>query len=262
MKHLRLPLIIPAIAFVLLSLAEMSYASAIGFTVNGTMLETKLGYSNGQPVSFTFVLRDYRPETLRVTPDPPILSPTGAGQFGWYQDLRTEAHLWSDVYGTGLTGDWNPINDASHLTTSNMTLQLGRNQPSNTLQFQSSNVAGITNTGLFANGFQVAGFQVSNSYLGLDARAVDGDNLARSPVPDPTELFFRLTGSYARDPIFSPFARLQVLANGTQSIDFRVDRLTIAPVPVPGTFWLLGSGLLVLALRMLLSSKGKAIGAV
>lgn len=264
MNPLKLPKIVLAIVVTLLSFAEMSHAAAIGFTVDGEMLETKLGYTVGQPVSFTFVLRDYRPETLRVSPDPPSLSPTGAFQFGWYQDLRTQAHLWADIYGTGLTGDWNPTIDASHLTTSNLTLDLFPNQPpSNRLQFQSFNRDGSNaNTGLFANGFQVTGFQVDNSYSGLDARTVYGDQLAREPVPDPTDLFSGLTGTYLRDPNPFPFARLDLLipAGGGASINFRVHELTIAPVPVPATVWLFGFGLVVLGLYMLRSSKVKVIG--
>lgn len=258
MKYLFIPRFILAVLLILI--IQNSSADIVRFTVDGEILQTKLGYTAGQNVSFSFVLRDYAPETLRVSPNPPNQqSACCAGQFAWRQDLPTEAHLWSDVYGTGITGNWNPINTPSHVTTSGLTLWLGHS-PSQTLDFQSFENAGInTNTGLFANGFQVTGFQTQVAYLGLDALSVYGDNLFGSPVPDPTVLFSGMFGTYARDPIFSNFGRISVLGlNGGDHFDFRVDTITISAVPVPATVWLFGSGLLPILMRLRSSRKQQA----
>lgn len=235
------------VAAVLLALvAQTSSADIVRFTVDGEILHTKLGYTAGQNVRFNFVLRDYAPESLRVSPNPPNQqSACCAGQFAWYQDLPTEAHLWSDVYGSGIYGSWNPINTSSHVTTSGLALWLGHS-PSQTLDFQSFDYAGTNaNTGLFANGLRVTGFQTQVAYFGLDALSVYGDNLFSSPVPDPTDLFSGMFGTYRSDPIFSNSGRIDVLGlNGADYFDFRVDTLTISAVPIPAAVWLFGSAIL------------------
>ena len=239
-------------ALAVLAFAKDCYADIVQFRVDGEIIATGLGYAAGQDVSFYFVLRDYRPETLRISPDPPYAqSACCAGQFAWRQDLPTEAHLWSDVFGTGITGSWNPIITTSHNTTSGLALWLGHS-PSQTLDLQSFEYAGTdSNTGLFANGYRVTGFQAQAAYLGLDALAVYGDTLFGSPVPDPTDLFAGLYGTYPRDPIFSAHGRINVLGpHGADRFDFRIDSLTISPVPAPAAAWLFGSGLLALGLRM------------
>lgn len=250
MWYFSIPRFVLALALILI--AQVSAADLVRFTVDGEILQTKLGYTAGQNFSFSFVLRDYQPETLRVSPNPPNQqSACCSGQFAWSQDLPTEAHLWSDVYGTGLSGNWNPIITASHLTTSSLSLWLGHS-PSQTLDFQSFEYAGInSNTGLFANGFRVTGFQTQVVYLGLDALGVYGDNLFGSPVPDPTDLFSGMFGTYARDPSFSYAGRFYVLGpNGADNFNFRVDTLTISAVPVPAAVWLFGSGLLTLLMKL------------
>lgn len=221
-------------------------SSSVSFTIDGVISDNKLGYTTGQNVTFTFLLREYQPETLRVSPNPPYQqSACCSGKFSWDQDNTAQAHLWDDVYGTGLSGDWN-LTSSSNLIQSHLGLTLGHGA-SQTFEISAWDFGGtLANTGVFANGFKVTGFQVFTVYLGLDALAVYGDNLFSAPVPDPSNLFSGLFGTYFPDPIFTNTARLDGLGpNGGSVVNFKVNSLTIGPtvVPIPAAGWLMGSAL-------------------
>lgn len=232
---------------VLFSMPDAALASSsVTFTVNGVIQENKLGYNAGQAITFSFLLRDYQPETLRVSPSPPRpQSACCSGKFDWDQDNTAQAHLWDDVYGTGLSGDWN-LTSSSNLIQSHLGLSLGHGT-SQTFEISSWDYGGtLANTGVFANGFKVTGFQVFTVYLGLDALAVYGDNLFSTPVPDPSNLFSGLFGTYYPDPIYTNTARLDGLGPfGGEIVNFQVSSLTIGPtvVPIPAAGWLMGSAL-------------------
>jgi len=239
--------------------AAMPVAAApVTFTFSGQALNSGGGYEAGNAVSFTFTLRDYKPETLRVSPDPHFQqSACCGGSWGWYQDLWNQAHLWDEITGTGLTGSWNPVNTPAQTTTSALTVSLPHS-PSNALNLNAFDLGGsLTQTGLFAHGVRVSGFEVGYSFLGLDVLKVIGDDQFSSPVPDPTELFSQITGHYAVDPIFSSRSRFWLFDPrlGTTHVDFKFTSVDInSPkpnaVPEPGTLWLLaGSGLIGLGGR-------------
>lgn len=228
-------------------------AAPVTFTFAGQVLTGGGGYSAGAPVSFTFTLRDFKPETLHVSPDPPFQqSACCGGSWGWYQDLWTQAHLWDEITGTGLSGRWNPVNTPAQATTSALTVSLPH-ASSNALQLNAFDLGGsLTNTGLWANGIKVSGFELGYSFLGLDVLAIIGDDQFSSPVPAPTALFSHVTGHYAVDPIFSGSSRFWLFTpgQGTTQVSFRFTSVDIAvpnanPVSEPATPWLAaGAGLL------------------
>ena len=223
-------------------------AANVAFIHDGVVLDDRLGYAAGQTVHFVFVLNDYKPATLRVRSQ----NSPGAGAIAWDQDFATQPHLWSAVLGTGLTGGWNMAEAES----SNLTLHVMQNPPpgsSETLNITGQNDALVptNNSGLFANGFEVSYFQSQNVWKSLEATN-SGLPIFFVPAPDPTDLFSRLLGEYFRDPIFSTFARFDALGTrGTESMNYRIDKLTIAlgnvvngqfvpaPVPLPATLPLL-----------------------
>lgn len=220
-------------------------AVPIAFQVDGQALNTTLGYFAGDAVSFTFVLADQRPLDVTVSPNPPYFqSACCAGQFAWTQNLPTQSHLWSDVSGTGLSGQWDPKANPLQLTTSGLALWLGKS-PSQTIDLQAFDNAG-TNTanGVTVQGLPVTGFQVQASFLGLDALAVYGDLLFGSPVPHPNDLFAGLFGTYTADPIFTNLGTLRAL--GSPALRFKVNALTISPaVPEPSSLALTLAGALL-----------------
>lgn len=235
-----------------------AHAVPIAFKVDGEALNTRLGYTTGQAVSFTFVLADQRPLDVTVSPNPPYFqSACCGGQFAWKQNLPTQSHLWSDVTGTGLSGTWDPKANPLQLTTSGLSLWLGKS-PSQTIDLQAFDNAG-TNTanGVTVQGLPVTGFQVQSVFFGLDALGVYGDNLFGSPVPHPNDLFSGMFGTYAADPIFSNLGTLSAL--GSSDLRFKVNSLTIsaAVVPEPGAISMVLVGLL-LAAAVAHRTKGRA----
>ena len=231
-------------------------ADQVLFTIDGTVVQDRLGYSGGQSVSFSFLLdnppaRDVRESPVQAFPQ----SSCCGGAWGWYQDTNSQDHLWANVSGTGLSGAWDPVIDPGQPLI-NSALVLGQSSflqpPSNSFTLQAFVVAGVnSNTALFANGFRVSGFQVSAVYRLLDPLGVYGLGLYGQPVPDPTGLFLGLTGTYARDASFSQTARLQALTpQGTDFVDIHVSTLTVSAVPAPPAVWLLLAGLPLLAVRV------------
>lgn len=232
------------------------HAAPVTFTFTGTAVNTAGGYNAGSPSSISITMRDYKPETLRVAPDPPYQqSACCAGSWGWYQDLWNQAHLWDEITGTGLTGSWNPVNTSSQTTNSSLMVTL-THSGSNALQLAAMDLGGAaTNTGLLANGIKVMGWQVYYNFLGLDVLKAIGDDQFSKPVPDPTELFGRLTGHYDVDPLFTFVNRLWLFdpQQGRTSVDFSFTSVDIATpgattVPGPGTLSLF-AGAAVLLLR-------------
>lgn len=231
-------------------------ADQVLFTIDGTVVQDRLGYTGGQSVSFSFLLdnpleRDVRESPAQAFPQ----SSCCGGTWGWYQDTNSQDHLWANVSGTGLSGAWDPVVDAGQpLINSALVLGLSNfpQPPSNSFTLQAFDFSGTnTNTGLFANGFRVSGFQVSAVYRQLDPLGVYGLGLYGQPVPDPTGLFLGLTGTYARDTLFSQTARLQALTPlGTDFVDINVSSLTVSAVPAPPAVWLLLTGLPLLAMRV------------
>lgn len=230
-------------------------ADQVLFTFEGTVQQSSLGYTAGQAVSFSFLLDNPVQRDVRESPDPayPQSSCCG-GAWGWYQDSNAQDHLWADVYGTGLSGSWDPVVEASQpLVNSSLVLSL-RNfpqPPSNTINLQANDFAGTnTNTGLLANGFRVTGFQFNAVFSLLDPLGVYGLGLYGQPVSDPTALFLGLTGTYSRDATFSQTARLQALTpQGISAVDLSLSSLTVSAVPAPAAAWLLLAGLPLVAAR-------------
>jgi hypothetical protein len=217
-------------ALVTLVAPSPGHAVPIAFQVDGQALNTALGYTVGDAVSFTFVLDDQRPLNVTVSPNPPyVQSACCGGQFAWRQNLSSQSHLWSGVSGTGLSGQWNPTANPLQRTTSGLSLWLGKS-PSQTIDLQAFDNAGTNAaTGVTVQGLMVTGFQVQASFLGLSALAAFGDSLFSSPVPHPNDLFAGLYGTYAADSIFSNQGTLNALASPT--FRFKPLSLTISPVP-------------------------------
>lgn len=221
-------------AFAALVAPLAAHAVPIAFQVDGQALDTALGYTAGDAVSFTFVLDDQRPLNVTVSPNPPYFqSACCGGQFAWRQNLSSQSHLWSGVSGTGLSGQWNPTANPLQRTTSGLTLWLGKS-PSQTIDLQAFDSAGTNAiTGVTVQGIPVTGFQVQASFFGLSALAAFGDSLFSSPVPHPNDLFAGLYGTYAADSIFSNLGTLNALAS--PSLRFKPLSLTISPVPEPSS---------------------------
>jgi hypothetical protein len=238
-----------------LLLAVPAQAAPIAFKVNGEALNTTLGFTAGQALSFTYVLADQHPLDVTVSPNPPYAqSACCSGQFAWKQNLATQSHLWSGLMGTGLSGTWNPTANPLQRTTSGLSLWLGHS-PSQTLDLQAFENAGTNAlTGVTLQGYQVTGFQVQAVFLGLDALGVYGDNLFGSAVPHPNNLFAGLSGAYAADPIFSNLGTVNTLAGPT--LRFKVSSLTISAVPEPGTVSMVVVGLLM----VVATSRGRLLG--
>jgi hypothetical protein len=229
-----------------LLLAGPVQAAPIAFKVDGEALNTTLGFTAGQALSFTYVLADQHPLDVTISPTPPYAqSACCNGQFAWRQNLASQSHLWSGLQGTGLSGIWNPTANPLQRTTSGISLWLGHS-PSQTLDLQAFDNAGTNAlTGVTLQGYQVMGFQVQAVFLGLDALRVYGDNLFGAAVPHPNDLFAGLSGTYAIDPIFSNLGTVNTLAGPT--LRFKVSSLTISAVPEPGAVGMVAAGLLMLA---------------
>ena len=229
-----------------LLMAAPAQAVPIAFKVEGQALNTTLGFTAGQAVSFTYVLADQQPLDVTVSPNPPYFqSACCEGQFAWRQNLPTQSHLCSGLTGSGLSGTWNPTSNPLQQTESGLSLWLGHS-PSQTIDLQAFDHAGTSaQTGVTLQGRQVVGFQVQAVFMGLNALGVYGDNLFGSAVPHPNALFAGLFGTYASDPIFSNLGTMRTLAGPT--LNFQVDSLTISAVPEPDAITMVLVGLVVVA---------------
>lgn len=79
--------------------------------------------------------------------------------------------------------------------------------------------------------------------LGLDAVGVLGTGtLFSGSPPNPTSLFAAVAGTYAVERVFSDFGSIWTDGTHGGQFRFRIDSLTIAAVPEPGTWalWLAG----------------------
>jgi hypothetical protein len=224
----------------------VAHAVPIAFKVDGVALNSVLGFTSGQVVSFTYVLDDQRPLNVRVSPSTPYpASACCGGQFAWRQDLPTQSHLWSALSGTGLSGQWDPTANPKQQTTSALALWLGT-QPSQTLDLQAFDNAGTNAaTGVTVHGLQVTGFQVQSVFKGLNALSVYGQGLFSAPVPHPNDLFAGIAGTYLADEVFTNRGALWAL--GSPTLNFRATQLTISPVPEPDALALYAAGALVCA---------------
>lgn len=225
---------------------DMAQAVPIAFKVDGVALNSVLGFTSGQAVSFTYVLADQRPLNVRVSPSTPYpASACCGGQFAWRQDLPTQSHLWSALSGTGLSGQWDPTANPKQQTNSALALWLGT-QPSQTIDLQAFDNAGTNAaTGVTVQGLQVTGFQVQSVFKGLNALSVYGTDLFSAPVPHPNDLFTGLAGTYLADEVFTNRGALWAL--GSPTLNFRATQLTISPVPEPDALALYAAGTVVCA---------------
>ena len=229
-------------------------AQQVSFTIHGEMINNGQGYTQGTPVSFTWVLDAAAPPLARIS-EPGV--GCCSGYIGWTQDLFSSSpQLWSSISGTGLSGAWLPPTDQD---SGSLGLTLG-DFPlpySARMDLAASSQLGSP-SGLLVNGHTVWAVQVQASFIGLDALGAYGSgaffNVPVSSLPDATAMFLGLAGTYPADTGFTTFGSIWGNApTGPSQARFRVDQLTISTaVPEPGTtaLWLAGGvGLLLLSLR-------------
>jgi len=225
----------------LLAITGPAQAAAVSFTIDGTVTSPSPtnGYSSGSAVSFTWVLDDAAVRQARFSGPGPGCC---AGTLAWYQDLfSTTPQLWSSITGTGLSGQWAP--DPSR-DTSDVFVSAGSFPQPFVASFgmQAQDNSGGP-SGLLVNGLNVTGVQMNAVYLGLDlVGALGGPAVFSTPPPDATSLFLAVAGTYAVDRTFSDFGSIWANGVGGSQFTFRIDSLTISPVPEPATWalWLAG----------------------
>jgi hypothetical protein len=230
-----------------------AWAQQVSFTIDGQLLNAGQGYTQGAPISLTWVLDDAAARRARIfEPGMGCCS----GYIAWYQDLlSTSPQLWSSISGTGLSGSWQPPTDQD---SGSLGLQLGDFPQPYAARFDLlANTQLGYPSGLQVNGFGVWGIQVQAVFIGLDAVGRYGAGtlfgVPQAALPDPTAMFLGLAGTYAVDPRFSQTGSIRGAApTGPSQALFRVDQLTISAVPEPGTWALLlagGVGVVSLAQR-------------
>lgn len=229
----------------LLALPWGAWAQIITFTYTGTFSSNGIGFVSGQPFSFTLHLHNYAPTTpagqLSAGSD-------GAGSASWIDNASGVPQVWTNVTGTGISGQWTPtVTSASQVA-----MAITAHGPSTNATLTVAAHSG--NGALFVNGFTLLDLQISNVF---DLLRVTLPNSGNNPVtpPDPTNFFSGYLGTYQRDTGFTPVGRLET---GGGLYLFTADTLTIAAVPEPSSYALVfGSSLflLLLARRLIVRNR-------
>jgi hypothetical protein len=195
----------------------VTQAQVVIFTVNATVasIDGELGYTVGQPVTFTFVLNNsYEPAGV-VT----------SGEYRWNDS--SGPLLWTSVSGTGLSGTWS----TRGTTISAMATGVGNEGE---LAFSSplAEPSGVT-----VGGFPVTDFTMQATFVGFDFNSISG------PLADPTVFFSNLAGTYTPSGGSQSFELSADDGANLRLATFNVTSLTISAIPEPSTYAVIISAL-------------------
>ena len=203
-------------------LAGTSRAASINFTLTGTAMSSQYGYAEGEQYTFNWIVNSG-------------FTNNASSYFTsiynyWSDDHVSEAPIFTDVSGNGLTGSWlRPV--------------LAQNDPYSFIDTTSANHLSLFagNGASYSIGLQANGVDVYS----LTGVAVTGADIFTYPgsYTDPNAYFTGLTGTY----ILNGGAINVETADGT--IGFISNSLTISTIPEPSSALLTGLGLAALVFR-------------
>lgn len=198
----------------------------IAFTFSGTADFDGVGYSEGQAVSFTFIIAD----------STPTFSTEGAGNVRWEDFGAPSGQLIQSVTGTGITGSWlAPAFEGG----SNSQLLVEASPIDRFLLSLATfdyNPEPVNIGGLQANGFELG--QIIIQTLGQNPFGI-------TTVPEggsPTEFLADLFGTYAVTGLFADIYDI----GDENSVSFSIDTITIgavSSVPEPSAYAAILGGL-------------------
>jgi hypothetical protein len=217
------PMVAAIVLLALGGLAGTAGAAPISFSVTGTAKTNLYGYVTGQSYTFNWIMN--------------VDFTNNASSFFnsvdnyWSDELVSEAPIFTDVSGDGLTGSWqrpivaeddpySVIEAGNDFGTHHFTLR--------------ADTDGAYSIGLQANGTDVVGIEAAVLRIG---------NIFSCPgsYTDPTSYFAGLTGTYT--PIFGLISLYTV---NPEVLSFTPTSVTISAIPEPSTAFLTGLGLVAL----------------
>ncbi len=217
-----------AAAAIMLVLGSEAHAANILISVTGTINTTGdnptlAGYTNGQPVSFTWVVNDYAPAT-------PVGETDGQNVIRWYANQAGDPVLFADFGGTGLTGAYAP---------SSAPFNYIEVRPSASEWPPASSFAiwAGSNTGSIGlvtpDSAQVREVRVRSTTISPFPFIMPGT------IPNPATYFADYFGSYA----FSGSSNAYIRNAALDDVHWTPQTLTISPVPEPSTVAMALAGL-------------------
>ncbi len=186
-----------------LALASTAYSANVTLTFIGTATTNSYGYTNGQNVSFSFVLNDTDMTVASLDPN-----------FIEFMDesLSTNTDIWSSVSGTGLTGTWTRPSTSNEDPYSRMTYY-----SSGRLRVMAA--ADFSNIGLSAGGTTL-------SYINFDVELSGFSPTDFASTDNPSEYLSDYLGTYSVDNGYSA-----AFVSGNNIFDF--SQVVISAVPEP-----------------------------